>query len=301
MEIPTRDSCRSRAVVDRTARGLGPRERRARRGPSVARRIRHAAGSRPLSPGPGQSSPRVVIVDDTLVIDGTPQDDRILISATTRRDTVRVAIGGWHAGRYGPVDRIVVNAGDGNDTVLVSPAVTLPVRINGGRGNDVLRGGSGPDVVMGEEGDDLLIGSDGHDALDTGPGRDRLIASWPMGEIHVGAAAKGDVLRILSTAYTLRPPPHRAGSRTAGSRAQGRPDHRRSGGPRRRARRRLPERVVSSRSRDHAHRSTCRRGRAAAPPSRPLERRRTGTRASHASSWWHFGGPPGPTAVSTRA
>ena len=162
-------------------------------------------GSRPLSPGPGQSSPRVVIVDGTLVIDGTTRDDRILISATTRRDTVRVAIGGWNAGRYGPVDHIVVNAGDGNDTVLVSPAVTLPVRINGGRGNDVLRGGSGSDVVMGEEGDDLLIGSDGRDALDTGPGRDRLIALWPMGEIHVGAAAEGYVLRILSTAYTLRP------------------------------------------------------------------------------------------------
>ena len=169
-------------------------------------------GSRPLSSGPGQRSPRVVIVDGTLVIDGTPRDDRILISATTRPDTVRVTIGGWNAGRYGPVDRIVVNAGDGDDTVLVSPAVTLPVRINGGRGNDVLRGGSGPDVVRGEEGDDLLIGSVGRDALDTGPGRDRLIASWPMGELHVGAAAEGDVLRILSTAYTLRPlnaQPHR--------------------------------------------------------------------------------------------
>ena len=231
-------------------------------------------GSRPLSPGPGQT-PRLVIVDGTLAIDGTTRDDRILISATTRRDTVRVAIGGWNAGRYGPVDRIVVDAGDGNDTVLVSPAVRLPVRINGGRGNDVLRGGSGPDVVMGEEGDDLLIGSDGRDALDTGPGRDRLIALWPMGEIHVGATAEGDVLRILSTAYTLRPlPPSRIEDR--GSLAQGRPDHRRSGGPRPRARRRLPESVVSSRPRDHAHRSTCRRGRAAAPPSRPLERRELG-------------------------
>jgi hypothetical protein len=161
-----------------------------------------------VGPAPGnaeQPAPRVMIAADTLVVDGSPGDDRILISATARPDTVRVLIAGRSAGRFGPVKRIVVNAGEGNDTVLVSPAVTLPVRINGGGGNDVLRGGAGPDLVMGEGGDDRLIGSAGRDALDTGPGRDRLIVSRPMGDIHVGAAAQGDMLRVLSAAYALRP------------------------------------------------------------------------------------------------
>jgi len=151
-----------------------------------------------------RGAPHVTIAGDTLVVDGTSGDDRILIGATGRADTVWVLAGGT-LGRFGPVARIVVNAGDGNDRVVVDKAVTLPVRLNGGAGNDLLRGGAGPDLVFGEDGDDLLIGSPGRDALDTGPGHDRLIVPEPMGRMRVGAAAGGDVLRILSKAYTFSP------------------------------------------------------------------------------------------------
>jgi hypothetical protein len=165
-------------------------------------------------PANAASPPRVAIEGDTLVVEGGPGDDRILISGAARPDTVRVLIAGRSAGRFGPVARILVKAGDGHDRVLVNPTVTLPVRIDGGPGNDVLRGGAGPDLLKGEEGDDLLIGSRGRDALHTGAGRDRLVVSGSMGDIHVGGGARGEALRILSTAYTLRPL-HAGSGRTA--------------------------------------------------------------------------------------
>jgi hypothetical protein len=147
----------------------------------------------------------VTIVSDTLVVEGTPDDDRILIRATRRPDTVRVVFNGRDLGRYGPVAKIVVHAGDGDDTVLLDPEVELPAELHGGSGNDHLRGGSGPDLIFGEDGDDVLVGTPGRDALDGGPGHNRLVVREPMGEIQVGPSAAGDALRILSGAYTLRP------------------------------------------------------------------------------------------------
>jgi hypothetical protein len=153
----------------------------------------------------GIGSGSVAIVGDTLMIEGTPADDRILVRATRRSDMVRVVFNGQNLGAYGPIAKILVDAGDGNDTVFVDPEVKLPAALHGGPGNDHLRGGSGPDLVFGEDGNDLLIGSPGRDALDTGPGQNRVIVREPMGTIQVGPSAAGDVLRILSEAYTLRP------------------------------------------------------------------------------------------------
>ena len=157
------------------------------------------------APAVGSPSPRIAIVGDTLVVEGTAKDDRILIKATRRADTVRVVLNGVNLGPHGPVAKIVVHAGDGNDTVLVDPEIELPTEIHGGPGNDHLQGGSGPDLVFGEDGDDLLVGTRGRDALDAGQGRNRLIVREPLGRIHVSPSAAGDVLRILSGAYTLRP------------------------------------------------------------------------------------------------
>jgi RTX calcium-binding nonapeptide repeat (4 copies) len=153
----------------------------------------------------GDTSTRVAIVGDTLVVEGTSEDDRIVIRATQRPDTVRVVFNGVNLGRYGPVAKIMVNAGDGNDTVHLDPEVTLPARLNGGPGNDRLRGGSGPDLVFGEDGDDVLVGSPGRDALDAGPGSNRVVVRESMGIVQVSPSAAGDVLRILSRAYTLQP------------------------------------------------------------------------------------------------
>jgi Ca2+-binding RTX toxin-like protein len=67
-----------------------------------------------------------------------------------------------------------VNAGAGNDRVAVARAITIPVTMRGGAGNDTLLGGSGPDKLIGGAGNDRLIGGPGDDALYGGPGNDVL-------------------------------------------------------------------------------------------------------------------------------
>ncbi len=64
---------------------------------------------------------------------------------------------------YKGVNQIVISGGSGNDTFTVDSSVTIPVKLNGGAGNDRLVGGSGDDVLVGGDGLDVLIGGAGND------------------------------------------------------------------------------------------------------------------------------------------
>jgi Ca2+-binding RTX toxin-like protein len=68
-----------------------------------------------------------------------------------------------------------VNAGGGTDRVHVSRAVTVPVTMRGGAGDDILIGGSGSDKLVGGRGTDRLVGGRGDDRLYGGPGDDTLL------------------------------------------------------------------------------------------------------------------------------
>jgi Ca2+-binding RTX toxin-like protein len=86
-----------------------------------------------------------------------------------------------------------VNAGAGNDRVVIAREVMVATTLRGGAGNDELIGGAGSDSltgsggsdrlvgrggndsVMGGEGDDRLVGGSGNDLLRGGPGNDELI------------------------------------------------------------------------------------------------------------------------------
>ncbi|HEY2335550.1 MAG TPA: hypothetical protein VGH58_11160 [Solirubrobacterales bacterium] len=67
-----------------------------------------------------------------------------------------------------------VNGGPGNDAVVVSSAVQIPVTMRGGAGSDTLTGGSGPDKLIGGEGNDHLNGRGGDDFIFGGPGNDEI-------------------------------------------------------------------------------------------------------------------------------
>lgn len=103
-----------------------------------------------------------------------------------------------------PAPRIAgfeVNADGGDDRISVSNAVSIPVTMRGGAGNDVLAGargadkligGSGDDFLSGGGGGDLLVGANGDDfeaagpgddVIRTGPGKD-VVKPGP-GEDHV--------------------------------------------------------------------------------------------------------------------
>jgi hypothetical protein len=70
-----------------------------------------------------------------------------------------------------------VNAGIGDDTVVVSRAIDIPVTIRGGAGRDVLLGGSGPDKLIGGDGSDHLAGRGGDDLVYGGPGTDVIVGN----------------------------------------------------------------------------------------------------------------------------
>lgn len=94
----------------------------------------------------------------------------------------------------GMVQPLHIKTRGGNDSVVVAPEVTTPIRINLGDGNDYaragggltqIRGGSGDDfiflgsgngVVLGEDGNDVLVAGTGSGALYGGNGNDRLQA-----------------------------------------------------------------------------------------------------------------------------
>jgi Ca2+-binding RTX toxin-like protein len=114
---------------------------------------------------------------DTVILNATNEDDVILVfgdsgSVTVLGPSATVNITGFEAG----VDRLIINALDGDDVVEASGLdVGLAFQADGGAGDDVLIGGNGNDVLLGGLGDDVLIGGPGIDLLDGGAGTNIVI------------------------------------------------------------------------------------------------------------------------------
>lgn len=87
------------------------------------------------------------------------------------------------------VSAFEVNADGGDDKVVVSHQITIPVTMRGGPGHDILVGGSGPDKLFGGEGPDKLVGRDGDDVLSGGDGVDELLGGNGNDMLHGGAGA----------------------------------------------------------------------------------------------------------------
>jgi Ca2+-binding RTX toxin-like protein len=113
------------------------------------------------------------------------------------------------------VQTILIDAGAGNDTVVVDESVpaSVEVRIEGGPGADRLRGGPGgdvieagddsdPDVLEGGPGDDALIGArtdfhvpvhSGKSTMIGGPGDDVMVGGDPCeGDLYDGGPGNDD-------------------------------------------------------------------------------------------------------------
>jgi Ca2+-binding RTX toxin-like protein len=96
-----------------------------------------------------------------------------------------------------------VNAGGGNDSVMVAAVVPIAVTLRGGPGEDRLLGGAGADKLVGGSGNDDLIGRGGDDSIFGGPGDDRLVGGWGddllrggSGEdVLIGSAGHNDLIQ----------------------------------------------------------------------------------------------------------
>jgi hypothetical protein len=106
------------------------------------------------------------------------------------------------------VTSVVVDAGDGNDSISAAGLATIPASLNGdagddtltgGAANDNLRGGDGNDVLNGGAGDDTLGGDAGADVYNGGDGIDtasygtRTTPTYSLdGVANDGAPGEGD-------------------------------------------------------------------------------------------------------------
>ena len=73
------------------------------------------------------------------------------------------------------IQRIEVEAGNGDDTVILGQNLPVAGVVDGGSGNDLIGGSRGGDVLRGGAGNDTLDGNAGGDFLDGGGGNDTLV------------------------------------------------------------------------------------------------------------------------------
>jgi hypothetical protein len=136
----------------------------------------------------------VSVVRGALMIDGTSGDDTITVSRNPiSKGQLRVSINGLLNGVDSVgLKRINISALEGNDLILIDQsqgAITLPVNIAGGSGNDTMTGGSGADVLQGGRGNDAIRGAAGSDVLEGGVGNDDLYGGDGRDQLDGGAGA----------------------------------------------------------------------------------------------------------------
>ena len=143
-------------------------------------------------PVPGGLSPTDVLTSrdgDVLTIKFTQQDDVYKILPGSQPGSIIVQGQNLITDDIVGVNSIVGNAGDGNDTITISPDVFQTITLDGGAGNDVMTGGGGAVNFSGGAGNDELSGSPEDDRLDGGDGDDVLIGGEGNDTLIGGAGA----------------------------------------------------------------------------------------------------------------
>jgi len=89
------------------------------------------------------------------------------------------------------VERLTINSQAGDDKLVTSPGVTLPITIDAGPGvddittgdaGDLVQGGEGADTLNAGAGGDRIVGNPGNDVMNAGPGDDTMV--WNNGDTN---------------------------------------------------------------------------------------------------------------------
>jgi Ca2+-binding RTX toxin-like protein len=143
-----------------------------------------------------QAADGVFLVDGTLsVLDSNAADEFVTVSLSGGNISVN-SNGNTTVFSAGDVDEIEVVLGSGDDIVVITSNITVPVTIEGGAGDDILVGGGGRSVLIGGEGNDILSGSllaSAADVLLGGDGDD-ILAGFGGNDVLVGGNGNDSIL-----------------------------------------------------------------------------------------------------------
>lgn len=131
--------------------------------------------------------------DGTDMNEGGAGDDRIEVNGSADAETFTATANGTRvrfdrlapapfAIDIGSAERLIVNAGEGDDTFAATGnlAALIAITVDGGPGNDTLRGSNGADTLIGGPGDDVILGGMGADTVRMGAGDDTFY--WNPGD-----------------------------------------------------------------------------------------------------------------------
>jgi Ca2+-binding RTX toxin-like protein len=93
------------------------------------------------------------------------------------------------------INRVLVLLGGSDDTATANANLDIPVFMDGGDGNDILKAGRGGGVLVGGRGNDTLTGGDGRDILIGGEGAD-ILHGGRGGDILIGGRTVYDPGRL---------------------------------------------------------------------------------------------------------
>ena len=133
-----------------------------------------------LQPLEGRRLLAVTAAVDDGVLRVTGDDDANLIEFERRDDRLAVLADGEEIGEFDAtgLTRVEVDAGGGDDRVILGRRIGLAARVDAGAGDDTVGGGDRGDLIYGGAGDDLLDGNAGVDTI-YGNAGDDLIYTGP--------------------------------------------------------------------------------------------------------------------------
>lgn len=121
-----------------------------------------------------------------IVIDAGAGDDNVQITRNAAGGIVVNVNGAERTFTGADANRLTIRAGNGNDTINVSPDVTVRLTLEGGAGDDRIRGGGGNDTIRGGDGDDTIEAAGGNDTVYGGAGRDYINGSVGNDRLYGG-------------------------------------------------------------------------------------------------------------------
>ena len=152
----------------------------------------------PTGSGPGVTAwPNVTQNGGVLTFNGTAADDNVTLTPGSN-GSLTVAWAGQGSETFNNVTSFVFNGGSGNDTLTAASGLDIPVRADGGSGNDdfnlgnnaannTLIAGTGQNTLVGGSGADLLIGGAGDDTIIAGSGPATIFGGSGNASVTLGS------------------------------------------------------------------------------------------------------------------